>query len=296
MCGKVREPLDFALAEVAERQHNAVSRVQLMGMGFSGRQVEHRLRCGRLHPIYRGVYSVGQRTLGPRGRLWAAHLRAGPDSCISHWSAAWLHRLCADRGRVEVTAPGGLRVKEFTTHRGAPAHTTLDGLPITTWARTIIDCAATVTDDRTVERLFNEAEYQELFDLPTLTAQLRECRGHKGVGRTRRALATYIAAPTLTESELEERFLRLVDAMRLPRPIGQFPIGPYRADFCWPERRLVVELDARSHRTAERFEIDRERDAELLVRGYNTLRVTARRLANGRAEQELRALTAARAA
>jgi very-short-patch-repair endonuclease len=84
--------------------------------------------------------------------------------------------------------------------------------------------------------------------------------------------------------------------MRLPRPIGQFPIGPYRADFCWPERKLVVELDASSHRTAERFEIDRERDAELLVRGYSTLRVTPRRLANGRAEQELRALTAARAA
>jgi very-short-patch-repair endonuclease len=296
MCPLHRTPSDFALADLALRQHNAVSRAQLIELGFTARQVKHRCQCGRLHPIYRGVYAVGSRTLGPRGRLWAAHLRAGADSSVSHWSAAWLRRLWHNTGRIQITCPRELRIPQFTTHRGTPSTSRLDGLPVTTWARTIIDCAATTRNDRTIEKLINEAEYREVFDLTTLNAELSRLNGHAGVARTRRALARYIEAPTLTESELEERFLALVDAMKLPRPIGQAGIGPYRVDFIWPHLELVVELDASSHRTAERFETDRERDAELLIRGLRTLRVTPRRLASGRVERELRALTAARAA
>ncbi len=50
----------------------------------------------------------------------------------------------------------------------------------------------------------------------------------------------------------------------------QHPVGPFIADFCCPERELVVELDGGQHAT--RVEADRERTAYLMERGYKVLR------------------------
>ena len=47
----------------------------------------------------------------------------------------------------------------------------------------------------------------------------------------------------------------------------------------WREQRLIVELDSRTHHdTAQAFEQDRDRDLDLLIAGFSTVRVTARRL------------------
>lgn len=290
-------PTDMRLAELAARQENAVALEQLYGLGLTKRQVHHRSQCGRLHRIYRGVYAVGQPKLTPRGRLWAAHLRCGPDSCISHWPAAWVLRLAYNRGRVQVTSPRQLRITEFTTHRGTPSTTVVDGLPVTTWARTIIDIAATSTD-RTVERLLNEAVHVEIFDLTELGQEMESNRGHRGTARTNRALSSLQLQPSRTESNLEESFLRLIDEIGLPRPHAQVPIGPYRADFLWPDLNLAVELDGPAHLTPERAESDRIRDAAFLTAGIATLRITERRITTERASltRDLLALTGRRAA
>jgi class 3 adenylate cyclase/very-short-patch-repair endonuclease/tetratricopeptide (TPR) repeat protein len=50
----------------------------------------------------------------------------------------------------------------------------------------------------------------------------------------------------------------------------QHSIGPFIADFCCPERGLVVELDGGQH--ASREEADRRRTAFLMQRGYRVLR------------------------
>jgi very-short-patch-repair endonuclease len=50
----------------------------------------------------------------------------------------------------------------------------------------------------------------------------------------------------------------------------QHPIGRYIADFCCPERHLVVELDGGRH--ASREEADRRRTAFLMQQGYRVLR------------------------
>ncbi len=70
-----------------------VGRRQLLALGVTRAQIEHRLRVGRWHPLFRGVYAVGHTALTDRGRARAALLAAGPAAVASHRTAAALLRL-----------------------------------------------------------------------------------------------------------------------------------------------------------------------------------------------------------
>lgn len=52
----------------------------------------------------------------------------------------------------------------------------------------------------------------------------------------------------------------------------QFPIGPFVADFCCYEIRLVIELDGEVHVEAQPAARDRERDAHIRGLGFTILR------------------------
>lgn len=52
----------------------------------------------------------------------------------------------------------------------------------------------------------------------------------------------------------------------------QFPVGPFVADFCCHEIRLLVELDGEVHADAQGAARDRERDAYLRGLGFTILR------------------------
>ena len=54
----------------------------------------------------------------------------------------------------------------------------------------------------------------------------------------------------------------------------QFPIGPFVADFCCRERRVLVEADGEGHETGSQVARDRERDAYLRGQSYIVLRFT----------------------
>lgn len=84
-----------------------------------------------------------------------------------------------------------------------------------------------------------------------------------------------------TKSRLERRFLRLCRSAGIPPPRVNFwiplPIaaGGYEVDCCWPEQRLVVELDSRRHHATTRaFRNDRERDRDLTLAGWRVVRYT----------------------
>jgi very-short-patch-repair endonuclease len=88
--------------------------------------------------------------------------------------------------------------------------------------------------------------------------------------------------PTLTEKELEERFLALCRAARLPQPEVNAWITlddgiAYKIDFMWRAERLAVETDGwRSHGTRQAFENDRRRDRLLSLAGWTVVRFTWR--------------------
>jgi very-short-patch-repair endonuclease len=58
----------------------------------------------------------------------------------------------------------------------------------------------------------------------------------------------------------------------------QFPIGPFVADFCCYEIRLVIELDGEVHAKAQPAARDRERDAYIRGQGFTILRVPNERV------------------
>ena len=75
----------------------------------------------------------------------------------------------------------------------------------------------------------------------------------------------------------------LIREAGLPAPLTNRKVAGYRADFVWPEQRLIVEVDGyqfHGHRLA--FERDRKRDAAHLLAGYRVIRITWRRLTEER--------------
>ena len=63
--------------------------------------------------------------------------------------------------------------------------------------------------------------------------------------------------PELTRSELERRFLAIVDRHGLPRPQLNTRIAGYEVDFAWPDAGLVVETDGfAAHGTRTAFATD----------------------------------------
>jgi very-short-patch-repair endonuclease len=266
------------VAEIAARQRGVISAAQLGALGLTKEAIHRRARAGRLHRVYPAVYAVGHPRLEARGRLWAAVLYGGGP--LSHRSAASLWDLMRPPAAyVEITAPKRIRsVSGIRGHRSGTLDardvTRLDGLPVTTVSRTLIDLADVVSEQQ-LERVCHRAEHLRALDAASLSPPL---------GRRSRALRAALAGlalaePAVTRSELEEAMLSLVARHDLPAPRVNAPVLGYVADFLWPERRLIAETDGRrTHLTPTSFEQDRERDARLTVAGYRVVRFTWRQL------------------
>jgi very-short-patch-repair endonuclease len=264
---------------LSRRQHGVVARRQLLELGFGPDAIAHRLRVGRLHPVWRGVYAIGRPDVSERGKLMAAVLKCGPATLVSHDSAASLWGLSPWRRGVDVVVPycaprhpRGIRV-----HRrldlGEEHRRWVDRLPVTDPISTLVDVTCGSSDAR-LARLVREADRLGLVDPVSLLAALDSCPHRPGVGRLRSLLDSETFR--LTDSELERRFLRLVHTAGLPMPETQVWLNGFRVDFYWPELGLVVETDGlRYHRTASQQRTDRLRDQAHTVSGLTHLRFTA---------------------
>jgi very-short-patch-repair endonuclease len=261
-----------------------ISTEQLRALGIGRSGVHERVRRGWLHPYWRGVYSVGHTRLGPRARLWAAVLaRGGPGAALLGFRAAaapW-DLMAMPSGRIDViTLRQSHSTKTIRVHRATldPEDITdVDGLPLTTPTRTLIDLADQLTPHR-LERVLHRAEHLRLLDVNAIHARLTALPGRRS--RTLlQALATLQRGPDVTRSELEERFLALVTRYKLPRPQVNATVAGYEVDFYWPDHNLIVETDgAATHLTPTAFEHDRARDAHLTALGHRVIRITWRQL------------------
>lgn len=297
---------DRALARLGGRQHGVVSRRQLLAAGLGRRAIGSRIERGSLHSIHRGVYAVGHAKLSTEGRWLAAVLSFGPEALLSHRSAARLWRLIPGaRSAAEVTRPGKCRPRVgFVVHRShvpEDERTIVDGIPVTTVPRTILDLAA-VVGKRQVERAFNEAEVQRLTDPLSIPDLLDRYPGRRGTAVLREMLGDEARISGVTRNDFEERFVAFVDANGLPCPHFNADIAVrgrfFVVDCLWPEARLIVELDGRAvHGTRRAFEADRERDRLLLADGWRVVRITWRQLdAGAGVAADLRRLLAQREA
>jgi very-short-patch-repair endonuclease len=278
-------PLDRRIASLAAEQFGVVARGQLREVGLTESGIARRVDAGRLHRVRRGVYSVGHPVLGRHARLLAAVLSCGPGAVLSHASAAALWGLRpSDAAYIDVTVfgPSRRRGAGLRVHRarrlGADEIATHAGIPVTSVARTILDLAPTLRDDRALGRILDRAEVLQTIDVTSLVAVAGAHPGHPGAGRLRRALAEHTPGP-LTRSDLEERLLALCRNRGLPRPRVNHFVAGLEVDFLFAEQRVVVEADGWAyHRSRAAFERDRARDAALALAGYRVLRFTDRQV------------------
>lgn len=269
-----------AIAALGARQHGVVTRAQLIRAGVTARVVDRRVAAGWLCPVHRGVYRMGP-VLAPRSAEMAAVLACGDTAVVSHGSAARRWEILPTGwapAPVEVTVlrrerrRAGIRAYRS---RALPADevTRIDGIPITTPPRTLLDLAS-VAGPRELERAVAQAERRELASRARMLALLARYPRRPGTAALR-ALVHGEARPALTRSAAEERFLELVRTGQLHPPEANVLIDGYEVDFLWRAERLVVEVDGFAFHASQRmFERDRRRDAVLGARGFHVLRVT----------------------
>jgi very-short-patch-repair endonuclease len=264
---------------LVRRQRGVVSRRQLLELGFSRRAIEHRLVTGRLHPIRPGVYAVGRREITREAEWMAAVLGCGRAAALSHESGAAALGIRPDRGGViEVSVPANLRPRQpgVRVHRrasfGRADLALVRNIPVTGPACTLIDLAARLGTDQ-LEAAINEADKLDLIDPETLRDSLSDVAPRPGLAVLRRTLDAQTF--TLTDTELERRFLQIVREVGLSEPLTQQWVNGFRVDFYWPDLGLVVETDGlRYHRTPAAQARDRLRDQAHTAAGLTPLRFT----------------------
>ena len=275
---------DRALALLARRQHGVVSIRQLEQLlGLSHQAVVRAVAAGRLHRMHRGVYAVGRADLSPHGNCLAAVLAVGPGALLSYHSAGWLWGIW--RGSPQPFEVTAFVPRHHPAPRGVVRHRArnlveadraiVEGIPVTSVARTLLDLAWKLSGDQ-LRRALARAEDLRLLDLEAIHAVIERNRGHHGARRLRYALSIY-ERPVYSRSEFERRFVDYLVGSGLPRPATGWNEVGYELDVYWPELRFGVELDAyETHGTRDAFERDHDRDLALALAGIETVRVSER--------------------
>ena len=269
--------VELAIARIGGHQDNVITGDQLRSAGLGRGAIAHRVKVRAMQRLHVNVYLLGAAPPTPMARARAATLACGADTVVSHRSAACLFGLLPDiGGDIDVTIAGrsqaprpGIRrhrVKELPRQDV----TTINGLKLTSIARTICDLAATESA-RDTERAFQEALFRDKTIDRALAAVLKHERRRRGAP----VIRSLLHDPRLTRSDRERRILKLIAQAQLPRPLTNVPLHGYVADVFWPEHNLILEFDGwqgHGHRLA--FESNRKRDQVMLAAGLRTLRVT----------------------
>ncbi|MDQ3953386.1 MAG: type IV toxin-antitoxin system AbiEi family antitoxin domain-containing protein [Actinomycetota bacterium] len=296
---------DECCARVAARQHGCVVLGQALACGLSREGVLRRHRSGRWRRVLPGVYVINGAPDTWEQRLFAAALWGGEGVAVSGRSAATLWGFPGfRRGPVEISLPRARRRRSgLVVHRASLERidvTSLDGLPVTTAARTLADVAARI-DARSFDAAFHHCLHEKLTDLATLRelAVRLSGPGFAGIGRLREALGAYAADARPAASPLEARCARMLAKSRLPAPRRQHEVRiggrRRRVDFAWPAARVALEVDGyRWHSSRGAWESDRERLRDLRRAGWTVIQATHDDLERDfrRLEEELAALVA----
>jgi hypothetical protein len=259
-------------------------------------QLRWQIASGRWQKLARGVVVAQSGPLTDRQLLRAALLRAGPQASLAGLTAARLEglkgfddkrplhempiHLLVPVGYKRRTPPLGLNV---VTHYSRTL-TDLDVHPTrqprrTRVARSLIDAAAWMPTDRGAAAILSAGVQQGLArvaDLTSVADRMEALRRRKLITQT----LGDIAGGAQAISELD--FLRLVvRPFGLPEPSRQSARRDRQGrrrwiDAAWDDRKVAVEIDGAHHTIdpLQRWD-DMERDIDLMLDGYQTLRFPA---------------------
>jgi very-short-patch-repair endonuclease len=269
------------LYELASGQHGVFTTKQALSVGIDHRCLHRMVATGQVVRMWARVYrlvGVPQSTLQ---RIAAAQAWGGEGSAISHDTAAWMLDLC-DRSssqihltRRRITRPPNPKIVAHRSDLTPSDISTVQGIPVTTMPRTVIDIAA-VSAEEVVDIALDAAIRQGMSRshfLRRLDVLARP--GRNGIAVVKKLVAERAAEQGLTESTFERLLLRALKRAGLPLPVCQMTIGQARVDFAYPDHALVIEADSyRWHDGRAAWERHRRRVSELAARGWRVLLVT----------------------
>lgn len=232
----------------------------MLAEGCTDSELLRRRRSGELRTIRGGAYVVAAD--GPR---WpeVEHLllvrstlpRLAPGAVVSHLSAAVVHGLPvwnAPMARVQVTrdARAGGRISSRVHVHVSPLHTgdveDVDGVLVTSRARTIVDVALTLPFEQAV--VVADGALADPLVGPALVAAMERAAGRTGIERARRVVAF---ADGRSGSAGESRSRVAMMRAGLPVPVLQWDVHSATGlwigcvDFGWLELNTVGEFDGR---------------------------------------------------
>ena len=264
---------------IAAAQHQVIKLAQLLDCGLTASGVRDRVAAQLLFRQYEQVYAAGRSDLTQRGHWMAAVLACGDDAVLSHASAAALHGIRSSAAAtidITVRRPSSLHHAGIRLHRRATFTaadvTVVDGIPVTSLARTLLDLASRFSDS-VVERAGEQAVVLELFDLRAVSELLGRSKGQRGIRRLRRVLELGDLGENVPASGLEVRYRELCRRAGLPTPeINRYLLlgdEYHKVDFLWRRERVVIETDGgRYHASGWQRARDERRDQLLTKHGF----------------------------
>lgn len=270
--------LNAAVARLARAQGGHILRSQLLGLGFSDRQVDIQAAAGRLWRVHRGVYAVGHLPTNPLDHARGALLAAGERSALFRHSAGAFWGLYQRWSfPLEVVSPQQHRIPNLKASR---CSTLLqrdirirDGVRVTSPARTLLDITPR-TSTKHLHRFHNELRMRRLTDNEQLIDVATRNPVHPGAKRVL-ALAG-ASAGEAKRSGFEVDWPPFAAKHGLPAYEMNVHVAGERIDVLFAPDRLIIELDGwDTHGTRDAFESDRDQDADILAAtGIPTVRIT----------------------
>lgn len=187
-----KTPDHDALYHLAEPQAGYFTAAQAARAGFSWERLTDYSKNGRFQRVAHGIYRLAQFPSSRFEDLFAAWLKCGPNSAISHESALALYDLSdVLPAEVHVTVPrtASRRRKGIRLHTNRLRPTDVvkrEGLPVTSVPRTIADVAKGGLSEDHVARAIRDALQRGLTTKQALLAEARR-RG----GRAARLINAY---------------------------------------------------------------------------------------------------------
>lgn len=275
------------VAALAAVQHGVVERCQLDRAGLSPRRIRTLCEHGVIRRVARGIYVVAGAAPSWEQDLTVAVRSAGELAVAGHRSASGLWYLDRFRRRhieVAVEAPAPRRrpgvVLHETTRLPSRDRTVVDGIPVTTPTRTLIDMGRFVGVAR-LGAMVDDAVRRDLTTYEDLHTRFSELagRGRDGISTIREVLESRPGGAVVPDSPLESEARRLLIAAGLPEPVLHHRVDcgeiAYVLDLAWPELFVALECDGfRFHRTPDQLDWDDRRRNALGLRGWLVLHAT----------------------
>jgi very-short-patch-repair endonuclease len=233
------------------------------------------------------VYALTSGPLSRRQQLVAALLYCGEQAQLNGPTALELRglRYAPTDPRVHVLLPVDRQVRPMAfvvvrRTRLVPVPHSVDGLPVAPTARAAVDACRTAVSIHDATATLAEAVQRRMCTVAMLEVEV-DCGPSAGSAVVRRAVQRLGAGAA---SAPEAALLGLVGSSLLlpaPRVNERVLLGDRYAvpDLCWPEARLVVEVDSVEHHGFGRApEHTSRRRAALTAAGWTVLSISPERI------------------